>query len=94
MGKRLTQEGFINRSKEVHGDKYDYSLVVYNGVHEKIKIICSEHGIFEQRASHHLEGQTCIKCARKINKTSTLLFTQYFDISFTWDSNSSSDILY
>ena len=29
-----------------------------------------------------------------VNKTSTLLFTQYFDISFTWDSNSSSDILY
>ena len=37
MGKttRLTIEEFINRAKNVHGDKYDYSKVIYNGANEK-----------------------------------------------------------
>jgi len=30
---------FIEESREVHGDKYDYSLVKYNGGKKKVKII-------------------------------------------------------
>lgn len=48
----------INQFKEVHGDKYDYSLVEYKGTHTKVKII-SEHGIFEQSPSNHLSRQGC-----------------------------------
>lgn len=29
MAKKLTTEEFIEKAKEVHGDKYDYSKVVY-----------------------------------------------------------------
>lgn len=29
MGKQLTQEEFINKAKAVHGERYDYSKVVY-----------------------------------------------------------------
>ena len=37
---------FIEKSRKVHGDKYDYSQVEY--VHNKIKvcIICPIHGEF------------------------------------------------
>ena len=41
--KKMTTESFIEKAKIVHGNKYDYSLVVYNGCQEKVKIICPEH---------------------------------------------------
>ncbi len=34
---------FINRAKEVHGDKYDYSLVNYISSNSKVCIICPIH---------------------------------------------------
>ena len=53
MGKRLTQDEFVTRCKKIHGDKYDYSLVVYKGAKEKVKIICPLHGTFEQLPRVH-----------------------------------------
>jgi very-short-patch-repair endonuclease len=53
---------FINKSKNIHGDKYDYSLVVYKDKITNVKIICPEHGIFEQRPDTHLRGSGCKKC--------------------------------
>jgi len=60
--KKLATEEFIERAKNVHGDKYDYSLVEYIGSKIKIKIICPEHGVFEQVPSFHLTGGNCKKC--------------------------------
>lgn len=62
MPTKLTTEEFIKRAKGVHGDRYDYSLTKYIKAHEKVKIICSEHGVFEQNPRGHLTGQQCIKC--------------------------------
>lgn len=55
-------ESFIKKAKLIHGDRYDYSLVEYINSHKKIKIICPEHGIFEQKPYHHLRGHGCSKC--------------------------------
>lgn len=54
----------INRFKEVHGDKYDYSKVEYTNNDIKLIIICPEHGEFEQSAHCHLIGQGCYECVR------------------------------
>lgn len=54
---------FINRAKSVHGDKYDYSLVDYKNGKNKIKIICPDHGIWEQRPNGHLSGKGCRACS-------------------------------
>ena len=62
---KMTTEEFIARAKQVHGDKYDYSLVVYVNAHTKIKIICPVHGVFEQTPDKHLRGQGCGKCIGK-----------------------------
>ena len=62
-GKKLTQEEFITRAKEIHGDKYDYSKIVYKNAVTDICIICPEHGEFWQRAGHHLKGCGCPKCS-------------------------------
>lgn len=58
-------EYFINKAKELHGNKYDYSLVEYKDIHTKVKIICKKHGLFEQRTNNHLLGINCSKCMIK-----------------------------
>jgi len=61
--KKLTTEEFIKRAKEIHGDKYDYSLVDYKNSKTKVKIICPEHGVFEQNPNDHLNGSGCSECS-------------------------------
>ena len=63
MSKRKTTEQFIEEAKRIHGNKYDYSLVDYINKRTKIKIICKEHGIFEQVPPSHLKGMGCKRCA-------------------------------
>lgn len=55
---------FIAQSREIHGDKYDYSQSVYTTATSYIDIICKEHGVFSQIANSHLVGHGCIRCAR------------------------------
>lgn len=62
---RLSLDEFISRSQGIHGSKYDYSKAIYENFHEKVKIICPNHGEFEQRAKHHINGRGCRKCASK-----------------------------
>jgi len=59
---KLTTEKFIKKSKIIHGDKYDYSLVETDGIFNKVKIICPIHGFFEQSPNAHLRGYNCQKC--------------------------------
>lgn len=58
----LTQEEFIRRSREVHGDTYDYTKTVYESAHKKVVITCKLHGDFEQVARAHHKGSGCKKC--------------------------------
>jgi len=66
---KLTFKEFINKAKQIHGNKYDYSLVDYKNNKTKIKIICPKHGIFEQIPNAHLNGQGCIICSGRFNYT-------------------------
>lgn len=61
--KKLTTDSFILKSKDIHGDKYDYSTVSYINSHTKVKITCLIHGIFEQKPYCHLNGEGCRKCS-------------------------------
>lgn len=58
-------EHIIKRFKDVHGDRYDYSLVEYKNSKTKVKIICKEHGVFEQTPEKHCSKQGCPKCNNK-----------------------------
>lgn len=56
---------FLNKAKEIHNNKYDYSLMNYKNRKTKVKIICPEHGSFEQLPSNHIhpkKPQGCPKC--------------------------------
>lgn len=56
---------FIDKAREIHGDRYDYSKVIYVRSSDKVCIICREHGEFWQTPKKHLKGQGCPKCKNK-----------------------------
>ena len=58
---------FILKAREIHGEKYDYSLVQYINTDTKVKIICPIHGEFEQTPYKHLKGQKCKSCSYSNN---------------------------
>lgn len=62
MPRRLTQEEFITKARGIHGDKYDYSKVIYNRGNLKVCIICPKHGEFWQQPANHLRGHGCYGC--------------------------------
>lgn len=62
---RITnQKEFVKTAKQLHNNKYDYSLVDYQKSSIKVKIICPKHGVFEQTPNKHLSGQGCPVCGR------------------------------
>ena len=63
MPKRLTTEEFIEKAREIHGDKYNYSKVVYKSNKIKVCIICPKHGEFWQKPNDHLNGRGCPSCS-------------------------------
>ena len=76
MGKKLTTETFIEKARKVHGDRYNYSRVNYINSTIPVKIICPEHGEFEQRPAKHLSGQNCPKCSKHYRKTTKEFITE------------------
>ena len=59
----MKTKNFIEKAKEIHGDKYDYSKVNYINSQTKVCIICPKHGEFWQRPNNHLNGWGCSKCS-------------------------------
>ena len=42
--KKLTTEQWINKAKEIHGDKYNYSITMYSTAKTKLKRILIKLG--------------------------------------------------
>ena len=77
-----TTDKFINKAKQIHGDKYDYSVVTYTKDFNKINIICKEHGMFEQMAGSHLQGTGCPKCNSSKGEEKIRNFLKHNNIQF------------
>ena len=75
---KLTTEEFVLKSKEVHGDKYDYSLVEYTKAKDKVKIICPMHGEFLQDAYSHTHGAGCPSCKAQLRKRNKIMTKEEF----------------
>ena len=73
MPERKDTSTFIAEARRVHGDKYDYSRVVYLSQHGHVAIICRQHGEFLQRPHSHRRGMGCRSCAalRRTAKNAT-----------------------
>lgn len=71
-------EWFINKAKQIHGEKYDYSNSEYHGTDEKLEVIChekddfgDEHGSFYVTPHAHIGTMKsgCPKCSGKYRTT-------------------------
>jgi len=61
--RQLTTEQFIQKAIKIHGEKYNYSKVIYTTSRSPVIIICPVHGKFKQIPNNHLNGGGCKKCA-------------------------------
>jgi len=65
----LDTESLIIKFVKIHGDNFDYSKVIYEGLTSKVIIICPEHGEFLQQPRLHLRGSNgCKICIQKRKK--------------------------
>lgn len=73
----LDLSSFLEKARVVHGDRYIYTNSVYNGAKQKLKIECTIHGEFQQKASAHWEGSGCPECGKQCGFKTTLPATLY-----------------
>lgn len=65
----------LAKAVEVHGDRYDYSRVIYVNSNDPVEIICPVHGSFWQGLYQHTAKKTnCPKCFRDNEKLSQAEF--------------------
>jgi ssDNA-binding Zn-finger/Zn-ribbon topoisomerase 1 len=67
--RRSPLNDIIGRARLIHGDKYDYSRIVYETMLRPVEIICPVHGSFFQRMCDHIyEECGCPKCTSFASK--------------------------
>jgi hypothetical protein len=74
--KRIGLETFLERARMIHGDKYDYSKVVIDGIEKSlVNIICPTHGEFTQRAKDHINKKHGCQICGKLKSSKSKLKT-------------------
>ncbi len=54
MAKKMTTADFVTRATQLYGSRFDYSQVDYVGMFTAVRIVCRQHGVFEQTPHTHL----------------------------------------
>lgn len=70
-GRLKNVDTFIKSSLKVHKGAYSYDFSVYEHSKKKVKILCKNHGIFEQTPNSHMKGRGCPICADDYIKSRT-----------------------
>ena len=77
MPKKLTTEDFINKSKQIYGDKFSYEKSIYEDRTKNIIITCKIHGDFLQKPIDHLRNVCgCSMCAGRGKQLDTKTFIE------------------
>lgn len=63
--KKLDTAEFIKKSKNIHGNKYNYENTIFISFTKHINIICLAHGEFYQSPTNHLLGGGCALCSKR-----------------------------
>lgn len=70
--KRLTTEEFIQRSKELHFDKFTYDQTIYKNANTPIIITCKVHGHFSTNPNNHIHKRSgCPLCYGRVKKNTS-----------------------
>jgi very-short-patch-repair endonuclease len=82
-GHRTSTKKLIIECSIAHKNFYDYSKVIYLNPRKKIKIICPDHGEFQQLPFNHRAGQGCPRCATNVSNKET----DFLDFLMVDDNN-------
>lgn len=63
-----TQQQFLRRCINTHGDQYDLSQVQYVDMFTKIEVVCKKHGLFAPTPVNFLRGTGCPRCSCNISQ--------------------------
>ena len=67
--RRISQTTFVKRCQKAHGNIYNYDLVDYTTMAQKVTIVCPIHGAWEAIAANHVQGKSgCPVCDRTKTK--------------------------
>ncbi|NCC41255.1 MAG: DUF723 domain-containing protein [Gammaproteobacteria bacterium] len=70
---------FVSLAREVHGGRFTYIEGSYRTLTDGVKILCPEHGEFEQAATTHLKSKiACPVCNNADRSARNLKSTDYF----------------
>lgn len=76
-GHHKTTDSFVQEAVRVHGQTYDYSLVIYVGTYDKVNILCKTHGGFMVAPHNHVSNASgCPTCAGNLLMTTTEFVTK------------------
>lgn len=98
---RKTHKQILDEFISVHGDRYDYSLVHYEGSNVKVKVGCRVHGVFQVTPQHHARSRSgCRKCYADSQKMTLETFKDeairqfgdHYDYSTIIDFSLSGDV--
>lgn len=67
--KNVEQEYFINKSKSIFNDKFNYSKTIYKNKKDKITLICNSHNYefeIEPKSHYYSNSGGCIECNNEI----------------------------
>lgn len=81
----LNTELFIKKSKQIHGDKYNYYKTIYQKSNQKVCITCDKHGDFFQTPNNHLHGYGCPKCKMSHLEREVYFLLQKENIDFQYN---------
>ena len=71
---RLTLSTFIERSKKVHLDAYDYSDAIYTNIYTPVNIKCNTcNTMFKQSPEVHLKSKKCPVCQGRRKTTNSFI---------------------
>ena len=90
---RSNTEDFVKRAKELWGDLYDYSKVEYRNNHDKIVVICKEHGEFLVAPSNHLAHKGCPVCKTSKGELKIKNYLDSKNIKYNWQHSIHLDCL-
>lgn len=73
--KNVEQEYFINKSKKIFNDKFNYSKTIYKNKKDKIILICNAHNNefeIEPKSHYYSNSGGCIECNNEIKNRELL----------------------
>jgi very-short-patch-repair endonuclease len=80
---KLTNDEFIDKSKKIHGNLYDYSRVNYIDYYTNVSIICKKHSLFSIKPQYHLINKTgCPKCVKNNYSKKQIEWLKYLEIKY------------